>query len=455
MFGHLSARVLYPLAERRLGRQIRAKADVIRRQMSASFVERRAWAASQLAAQLEHAAEAVPYYRDLFRQIRFDPRKLAADVAYLQDIPYLTKDIIREQGYRLVSQRFEPAALHVRHSGGSTGPATKIYYSQEALDWTAAVNLVSVEWSGRYPHMREMHLSSRFPEQFPWRDRLREHVKCLVLNRINLATDCFDPPALEQAWRRIRRTRPYMLQGHPSTVYAIALHVRQKRARARGAFAVFESTGEVLDEKKRETIEATFGCRVIDRYGDAEFGVLAHERLNDACPRLRVLDCIAWPETAEREGRSELVFSGLRNDAMPLVRYRTGDLGQLEFTDDGFHLRNVVGRVHDVVQIAGHTYPTHYLQDLLDRIGGIDEFQVVVQNEVSLLRLVVPDESRRENVAKRLESWWGGAVRVEFTDFSGLVRRGWRSKFHHLVNSPLAAGDPASVSPADGERDVA
>src|SRR5262245_2269001 len=106
MLGHLSARFLYPLAERRLGRQIRAKADVLRRQMSAGFAERRGWAAKQMAAQLEHAAETVPYYRDLFKQIRFDPRKLAVDVAYLQDLPYLTKDIIREQGLRLVSQRF-------------------------------------------------------------------------------------------------------------------------------------------------------------------------------------------------------------------------------------------------------------------------------------------------------------------------------------------------------------
>ncbi len=451
MLRSISARVLYPLAERRLGRQIRVKAEVLRGQVKSSFAERRAWAGAQLAAHLERAGSEVPYYRDLFRQFHFDPLKLADDVAYLQDLPYLTKEIIREQGARLLSERMDPARLHVRESGGSTGPSTRVYYSQEALDWTAAVNLVSLEWAGKRLHMREMHLASRFPEVFPWRDRLKERVKEIVLNRTNLFTDHFDPPALDKAWRQIRRARPYLIQGHPSTLYALATHLRDMGANARGAIEIFESTGEVLEAKKREVIESVFGCRAIDRYGNAEFGVLAHERLDDPQARLKVLDTIAWPEVALREGRSELVFTGLRNDAMPLVRYRTGDLAELETADDGFYLRRLVGRVHDVVRIGDHHYPTHYLQDLLDRLGGIDEFQVVQQERPSLLRLVVPDQVHREVITRRIESWWGDAVKLEFTDFDGLVRRGWRSKFSHLVDSPsVAAWESQANGPANG-----
>jgi phenylacetate-CoA ligase len=439
MLRYAGARVLYPLAERRLGRQIRAKADALRHQMAASFAERRAWVGKHLAAHLQRAASEVPYYRDLFRQFRFDPLKLADDLAYLQDLPYLTKDIVREQAKRLISERMDPAALHPRESGGSTGPSLRVYYSQEALDWTAAVNIVSLEWAGKRPFMREMHLSSRFPETFPWRDRLKERVKEVVLNRANLFTDHFDPPALDNAWRAIRRTRPYLIQGHPSTLYALATRLRDTGVNARNAFDVFESTGEVLDTKKREVIETVFGCRAIDRYGNAEFGVLAHERLEDPQPRLKVLDTIAWPEVAKREGRSELVFTDVRNHAMPLVRYRTGDLADLEMTDEGFFLRNLVGRVHDIVRIGEHHFPTHYVQDLLDRIGGIDEFQVVQQDGPSLLRLVVPEVARHEAISRRIHSWWGDAVQLEFTDFGGLARRGWRSKFSHLVDSPSIA----------------
>ena len=445
MLRYLSAWILYPMAERRTGREIRSKATIVRRQMGASFAERRAGAESQLATALERAGHDVPYYRDLFRQVHFEPAKLSRDLAYLQDVPYLTKEIIREHQHRLISERFDPAQLHVRITGGSTGPSTRMYYSQAALDWTAAVNLVSLEWSGKRPHMREMHLASRFPESFPWRERLKERVKCVVLNRTNLFIDNFDPPALEDIWRRIRQVRPYLIQGHPSTLYALATHLHARGAPVRGVMDVFESTGEVLDSNKRKTIEETFGCRVIDRYGNAEFGVLAHERLGDVDHRLAVLDCVAWPEVATREGRSELVFTGLRNDAMPLVRYRTGDLAEMETEDDGFYLRNIVGRVHELVQIGAHQYPTHYLQDVLDRLGGIDEFQVVRREGAPLLRLIVPDEAHRGEISQRIESWWGNGVQLEFTDFDGLARRGWRSKFCHVVDSPSAASEGSSA----------
>jgi phenylacetate-CoA ligase len=437
MLRYISAWLLFPVAERHLGRQIRAKAAVVRRQMSATFAERAAWAKLQLASILERAGTEVPYYRDLFRQVRFDPSKLARDLAYLQDLPYLTKEIIREQGARLIAERFDRAGLHVRKTGGSTGPGTQIYYSQDALDWTAAVNRISLEWAGKRPHMREMHLASRFPEPFPWRDRVKERIKTVVLNRVNLFTDHLDAPALQDAWRRIRRVRPYLIQAHPSTLYALATHLRDSRIDARGAIRVFESTGEVLDAKKRDMIETVFGCRAIDRYGNAEFGVLAYERLHDRDHRLAVLDCLAWPEVATREGRRELVFTGLRNDAMPLVRYRTGDLAELETGTDGFYLRSIVGRVHDLVRIGQHQYPTHYLQDVLDRLGGIDEFQIVQRADTPLLRLVMRDAQQRWAVTQRIKKWWGDDVELEFTDFGGLVRQGWRSKFRHLVDAPM------------------
>jgi phenylacetate-CoA ligase len=436
MLRHLSAWLFYPIAERYQGRRIRDKANLLRRHLRLSFSERRAWAQSQLREQLERAGREVPYYRDLFQQIRFDPAKLTRDMAYLGDLPYLTKDIIREQGSRLISERFQSHELQLRKTGGSTGPSTLIYYSTDALDWTAAVNLVCLEWAGKRRHMKEMHLASRFPESFPWRDRVKERLKCLVLNRENIFTDNFDPQGLEHAWRQLCHGRPYLIQGHPSTLYAMATHLRQQRVNARGAVRVFESTGEVLDPKKRETIESVFGCRVIDRFCNAEFGVLAYERWQDAEHRLKVLDSIAWPEQIEHEnGRRELVFTGLRNDAMPLLRYRTGDLADLECAADGFYLTNIVGRVHDVVRIGSHRYPTHYLQDLLDRVGGIDEFQVEQRAGASLLRLVVPNLEHRGAVSRRIEQWWGDAVELEFTDFGGLTRGGWRSKFRYLVDA--------------------
>lgn len=439
MLRALCAWAVYPLAERAQGRQIRAKVPAVRRQMALPFAERVALRRSQLADVLERAGRDVPYYQDLFARLRFDPQQVHRDLRYLNELPYLTKDTIRAEGSRLISRQFYLEQLHVRKTGGSTGPSTLVYYSNEALDWTAAVNIATLGWAGKRLHAREVHLASRFPEVFPWRDRVKEQLKCLALNRTNVFTADFEPASLARIWARIRQVRPYLVQAHPSTLYAIASWARDARAHAHGVFQVFESTGEVLDDRKRDLIEQVFGCRCIDRFGNAEFGILAYESLQER--KLRVLDWVAWPEVAAHEGGTpELVFTSLMNSAMPLVRYRTGDLAELHHDERGYYLSSIVGRVHDLVQIGASHYPTHYVQDLLDRLGGIEEFQISREPSGNvLLRLVVPDIERRAGIAERIQGWWPSSVRVEFVTFDQLVRTGWRGKFRYLVPATDAA----------------
>jgi phenylacetate-CoA ligase len=133
----------------------------------------------------------------------------------------------------------------------------------------------------------------------------------------------------------------------------------------------------------------------------------------------------------------ELVFTALKNRMMPLIRYRSGDLATMRDTPSGFMLEEIVGRVHDVVQIAGQQLPTHYIQDVLDRVGGVKEFQIEIRDERPVFRIVAEPGLDQQVFRRRLESWWDDAVDVEFIDSSALVLQGSRSKFRHLV-SPMA-----------------
>ncbi len=432
---YLNAYMLYPLAEQWLGRRIRPKLRVLLRDAARDYSLRKERQREQLARILRTAGEEVPYYRELFQRIGFDPSRVAGDSGYLQDLPYLTKDIIRREGDRLISERFGKHQLHERKTGGSTGPAAKIYYSQEALDWTAAVNLMVLQWAGKKRHTKEIHLASRFPETFPLKDRIKEYIKCAALNRVNIFTSSLGEDGLEDVFRRLRRNRSYLIQCHPSTLYALALYASLRRYDATGLFQVFESTGEAIDEKKRDTIERVFGCRIVNRYGNAEFGVVAYQRHNGDLDHLPILDFVVWPESAESDGDAkELVLTGLTNHAMPLIRYRTGDLSEVVERTHGAFLSKLIGRVHDMVRIGNRVYPTHHLQDLLDRVDGIAEFQVVeTSREPPVLRLVPEPDADKETVENRIFNWWGRDVRVEFVGFEGLKRQGRLGKFRHVV----------------------
>ncbi|MEE9615121.1 MAG: phenylacetate--CoA ligase family protein [Thermodesulfobacteriota bacterium] len=440
--GHIKAYLLYPFVEAMQKRDIRGKLDVMKKDWKRPFKERLPAGERSLCRTLAMAGTHVPYYRDLFKKVKFDPESVARDVSYMNELPFLTKEIVREEGERLLNETFDRRSLHVRKTGASTGPSALIYYSRDALDRTAAVNLFVREWTGKKRHMKELHLSSRLMETPPLKDRVKEAVKCLAMNRVNVLTDSFEPDSLQRVCRKIKAARPYYLTGHPSTLYALALHARERGESLAGTIKVFGSSGEVLNRKKRGTIEEVFGCKVFDCYGSAEFGVVAHELAREnvkkngaAETEQKILDFIVWPETLDTDtGDKEIVLTGLTNDAMPLIRYRTGDMGEIERRDDGFYLGNVQGRTHDLVKIGGRRYPTHYIQDLVDRMEGIDEFQLEQREGLPLLlRLVTSDTADRDEVSRRVKLLWDGRVEVEFSDFSGLKRVGWRNKFRYVV----------------------
>ena len=439
-FGYLKGRVgafvAYPIAERIEKRDVRTKARELKNYYSMPFVERRRLAKVGLTQILTFAGAHVPYYRDLFATSGFVPNKVQRDPRYLEDLPFLTKDIIREQGARLLSCSLDDIKRQACKTGGSTGPSCVIYMDREAIDYSSAVTRFCRERIGKMKHMSELHLSSQFPEAFPLRDRLREQCKCLAMNRSNIFLDRLDASGLEKIWRALCRRRPYLVHGHPSTLHALACYVEQTYGGGK-AFEIFESSGELLTPYVRETITRSLRCRVTDRYGLAEFGVIAYE-LDPSRNQLQALESEGWPEAAPLEGSEgdqELVFTGFRNRLMPLLRYRTGDLARVEERPDGFFLEDLVGRTHDTVLINGVPYGSQYVQDLLDRVGGIQEFQIDLRFSPPLLRLVTEVGVNEHEVLKRLKGWWKAGFEIRFVGHEDLVRVGHRSKFRHVVQT--------------------
>ena len=106
---------------------------------------------------------------------------------------------------------------------------------------------------------------------------------------------------------------------------------------------------------------------------------------------------------------------------------RRGDLGLFQGQGSGHSQR-----AHDAVVVDGTTYPTHFIQDILDRCGDIRDFQIAARKGQAVeLRLVTaPDQW--ESIAS--------AVRGNFPTLplrriepEGLVFVGRRGKFRYLV----------------------
>ncbi len=429
--GHFISSIAYPIAEYSEKRTVRKKCREISEYYQLPFQERKKIAFEKLCKRLEFSKIHVPYYRDLFQSIRFDPEKLRRDPNYLSDLPYLTKDIIREQGDRLLSRPLHELRHHVRKTGGSTGLSCFIYYDQEALDYSAAITLYARKSIGKLHHHSELHFASRFLDSFPLRDRMREWFKCFAMNRSNIFFDSLDDSALDRIWSVLKKRAPRLVHGHPSTLYALACYVAKRQEKTE-AFNIFESSGEVLDPHMRAKIADTFSCKVVDRYGLAEFGVIGYQTKETS--DVQVFDSEGWMETGSHDFPEELVFTGFRNQLMPLIRYRMGDMGELQETQSGLHIVRLLGRIHDIVTLGGRQYPTHYIQDVLDRIGGVQEFQIDLRQAAPRL-LIVPESSAQLNqISLRLDkAHWFKGMELCFIGHKDLIRVGHQAKFRHLV----------------------
>ncbi len=438
MVGFASAYIAYPLAEKIERREIRSKLAELRKFYLLPQAEQEKITKLRLVNSIEFATANVPYYRDLFKTLNFDVANIAKDLQYLNEIPFLTKDIIREQGNRMLSRRLSETRHHACKTGGSTGLSCIFYYDQIAADYSAAVTLYGRESIGKNKFRPELHFATRFPgTPAPKKWFTREDFKCFAMNRTNIFFDRLDDMGLAQIWETLKRRKPYLVHAHPSTIYALACFI-QKHYGSANAFSIFESSGELLENHQREAISQALQCQVIDRYGLAELGIMAYQLDGSATP-MRIFDSEGFAESIVFDdtdtGFEELVFTGFRNRLMPLIRYRTGDLGHVSRNSDGAFLTNIVGRIHDQVPINGINHATHHIQDILDhKVGGIQEFQIDLRSTPPKLRIVPEGPECIEAITERVSQFWGSGFQLEFIKHQDLVRVGRHAKFRHVVH---------------------
>lgn len=430
--GIAGAYIAYPIAEKIEKREITAKVDELRKYYTLPYEQRKVMALDKLVKTLDFAGRTVPYYIDLFKSINFDPRSLYDDINNLQNIPYLTKDIIREQGDRLLAAPLESIRHHVRKTGGSTGVSATIYYDQIGLDYSAAVTRYARERIGHTASQSELHFAASFAKPPKTKLPTKDDVKNFALNRSNAFFDRLDDIGLSHILQTLKERHPHLVHGHPSTLYALACYV-EKEFGSLKVFDIFESSGELFQPYMREKVAKVLQCKTIDRYGSAEFGVIGYE-LDGHENGLQILDSEGWAESRKTVDGDELVFTGFHNRLMPLIRYATGDMAKVIEKDNGVYMTNIVGRIHDMIEIGGIQYPTHNIMDVMDHIiGGIQEFQIDTRGDKPLIRIAPEPHANMDEMRNKIIAHWNNAVEVAFVGHEDFIRVGQHAKFRHVV----------------------
>jgi phenylacetate-CoA ligase len=278
---------------------------------------------------LQRISKTVPYYRTMFAGLGFDPLDIDSLDA-LARLPLLTKALVRENAQSLKAA--DAAALTRYNTGGSTGEPLVFYIGKTRKSHDVAAKWRATRWWGVDIGDREVVVWGS-PVELSAQDRLR-HLRDAVLRTHLLPAFEFSPANLERFVARIRRLRPAMLFGYPSSLAWIAEHARKRGQALHGlGIRVAFVTAERLYDEQRRAIGEVFGCPVANGYGARDAGFIAHE-----CPAGGlhlsaediIVEIVGTDGTPAAPGKAgEIVVTHLATPEFPFVRYRTGDVGVL------------------------------------------------------------------------------------------------------------------------------
>jgi phenylacetate-CoA ligase len=307
----------------------------------------------RLAALLRHAYERCPFYRRRFDQVGLRPD----DVRCLEDLrrlPVLEKRDVQEHAADMIARGWPEHDLIRNQTGGSTGTPITFYLSRDRKCSRAAATLRHNRWAGWQVGDRAAVIwgAPRDRPSDTWRGRLRAAV---LREPLWLDTAALTEASLERFHRELIDYQPRIVLAYARSAVLFARYVAEKRLRPYRPQALVTSA-EVLEGKERELLEFVFGCPVFNRYGCREFSVVAsecaaHAGLHVMAEGLFVeIETPAGPAAPGQVG--SLLVTDLLNPAMPMIRYRIGDLASWASRPCpcGRHLprlEEVAGRVTD------------------------------------------------------------------------------------------------------------
>ncbi|MBS0377867.1 MAG: phenylacetate--CoA ligase family protein [Proteobacteria bacterium] len=361
----------------------------------------------KLEALLRHAADRSPFYTRLFRESGFDATQFESQS--FARLPLLTKSAIRASTDDILARGYDRSQLGQHKTGGSTGVSLTTYFDRAWLETRIADAMRSDQWAGYRHGMKVAALWGNPPIPRTFKERLRARLldRFIYLDTINLNEQTMR--AFVDLWRA---ERPEVLFGHSHSLFVFSRYLAEKGIRDLRPRGIV-STSMMLLANERDVIEAAFGCKVTDRYGCEEVGLIAcecevHSGLHLNIEHLYV-EFLRPDGTAAQPGEEgAIVVTDLLNYAMPLIRYRIEDVGVPTARrcpcGRGLPLmERVVGRVADYLKrrdgsmVAG----VSLVERTLTAIEGIEQLQIV-QTAVDLIQLNVvraPDFSQETEVA--------------------------------------------------------
>ncbi len=395
---------------------------------------------------LIHAYDNTSFYRKRFDDAGFNPNKLR-DFNELKKLPTLSKTEIRDNLDTLIARNMNSKDLHSSETGGTTGVKMKFYRDNNCLSPKEAALYRFEKWTG-WKIGERVGIIWPAQQDYVGYWTLKSRIKnALYRRQIVFPAVIADEESINTYVKLLQVKKPTMIRAFTTPVHEVASFIKSNgidNIRLKGVI----TTGEPLHSHQRKMISEAFNCQVFDSLRTREAGPVAQEceahcGLHINAESLYVESITS--DIMEDKDTGELVITDLLNYGMPLIRYRTGDVGVL--SNDKCTcgrslpiLKNISGRMSDVLFTPDgkRVMSSSLVLYLVDEAPGLLGQVQVVQDKLDHLTIKMtkeppPSDEIMEYQKQSIRNIFGEKMKLSF-EFVDTIPSESSGKYRFTIN---------------------
>ena len=357
----------------------------------------------QLQKTVQHAYENVPYYRDQFDEMGITPEDIQT-VDDISELPFTTKEDFRDEYPDGLFAVDDEDVLRIHASSGTTGKPKIVSYTDNDLDIWSEVVARSLAASGAEAGdtVQNAYGYGLFTGGLGLHYGTEELGATVI------------PIGSGQTQRQVELMIDLESDVFTCTPsYALYLaetaeEIGHDPADLPVSTIIFGA--EPCTDPMREEIEEKLGVDGVDIYGLSEIiGPGVSCECHEAQDGLHIWEDHFYPEIIDPQtgdpvdegDEGELVLTTLTREALPVLRYRTGDLTTLYYDEcecgrTMVRMDNVTGRTDDLLIVRGvNLYPSEIEHTILDIDGVAPHYRIDLYEEDNLDVMELTVETER------------------------------------------------------------
>ena len=367
---------------------------------------------------INHAFHTVPYYKEYFNNITTN--------VSIKDFPILTKELLREQKERLISNEFSENMLQKNYSSGSSGIQSFSFSEKKHKYFLQGIQSHWYLWSGYKIGNPVLQFGISPKRTFP------KNIKDLLYNVHYLNSFSLDKQDHLHTIQTVKNKKIEYIIGYPSAINEFAKVMIE--AGENHTIKGIISLGDKLFPHFKNNFNKAFNTpKIIDTYGCAEGLLMA---CSNDLEYYYIMSPHVYIEIVDDFGNEvndgqlgHVLVTSLTNKAMPMIRYKLGDLAiklprEKYPKDRKFNyplLEKIVGRETDVILTPnGKTLIVHSFTGIVEYYPEIKQYKIT-QNELdSILFEYITDENFNFteasllSIQKEIDLLTAGTLEIKF-----------------------------------------